>query len=74
MKVIFHLSHMSVVSWLQVDLVVFTPGLMEGNWDSIWDTDGFIAEGKETDVMNYSLTLTTCVWEFPLWLNGNEPD
>ena len=42
--------------------MVFTPGLMEGQWDSlIWDTDGFIAEGKETDVMNHSLVLKTPV-------------
>lgn len=40
--------------------MVFMPELMEGHWDFlIWDTDGFIAEGKETNMMNHSLILKT---------------
>lgn len=40
--------------------MVFTPGLMEGHWDFwIWEMGGFIAEGKETNVMNYSLIFKT---------------
>lgn len=42
--------------------MVFTPGLMEGQRDFFnWGTDGFIADGKETDMTNNFLVLKTLV-------------